>query len=86
MTQLVCQVMSSSNKGRIHSEEAVLAKVKVSEDSLVSRDSTINSDKEDSKAMVDLETYLKSSKSFSEVNKEAEDKKVHNNRRKAKTL
>ena len=76
MTQLACPVMSSSKHRRTHSVEVASAKVKVSEAFLVSKDFTTNSDKE-GKVKVALETYLKSSKSFSEVNKEAEDLKEH---------
>jgi hypothetical protein len=76
MTQPVCPVMSSSKHRRTHSEEAASAKVKDSEDFLVSKDFTTNSDR-DSKvvAPVHLEIFLKSLRSFSEVNKEAEGRK-----------
>jgi hypothetical protein len=68
--------MSSSKHRKIHSEEAASTKVKASEDFLVSKDSTTNSDKV-SKVKVVSEIFSKSSKSFSEVNKEAEDRKEH---------
>ena len=76
MTQQACLVMSSSKHRKTHSEAADSDKVKVSEDFLVSKDSTINSDRDSKdKALILSETYLKSSKSFSEEIKEAEDKK-----------
>jgi hypothetical protein len=69
--------MSSSKHRRTHSEAAASVRVKVSEDFLVSKGFTINSDRgsKGKEVLIHSEIFLKNLKSFSEDNKEAEDQK-----------
>ena len=66
--------MNNSKLRKIHLAAADLTKVKGLEDFLDSKGSMTNSDRADSNKAVS-ETSLKSSKSFSEVSKVAEDQK-----------